>query len=324
VLLALGVAYANGLALTLTLVALLAAVAAVTGPAFSALTPAMVGRDRLAQASGIMQAATNGGLLAGPVLAGLLSGAFGTRVPLLADAATYLMIPLAALLIRTRRGGAHAEPVEPDTGGWTLWRDPLVRTVVLAFAVVVAGLTVADVAEVYLVIGTLHASTTVFGLLSGMWMAGLLVGSLLLTRFRPSDTGVAGAMLSLLGATSAVVVVTGLVPGAWWLGPLFLTGGIANGGENVLAGVLIGRRAPADRRGRAYATFGGTMNGATAVGFTLGGALSVVLPGPRFQYVFVGLVCLAICSWMVVRLRRQSPGSTPETATTREHEVSTI
>ena len=91
--------------LVVGLVALLACGLAVTQPCLAALLPAMVRPADLPRASAISQNAVSLGALGGPVLAGLLVGQFGTRVPLLLDAATYLALVVAGLLLRTRRGG---------------------------------------------------------------------------------------------------------------------------------------------------------------------------------------------------------------------------
>ncbi|MFI6232630.1 MFS transporter [Micromonospora sp. NPDC050784] len=91
--------------LVVGLVALLACGLAVTQPCLAALLPAMVRPADLPRASAISQTAVSLGALGGPVLAGLLVGQFGTRVPLLLDAATYLALVVAGLLLRTRRGG---------------------------------------------------------------------------------------------------------------------------------------------------------------------------------------------------------------------------
>ncbi|MCF0094606.1 hypothetical protein B0E54_03458 [Micromonospora sp. MH99] len=101
--------------LVVGLVALLACGLAVTQPCLAALLPAMVRPADLPRASAISQTAVSLGALGGPVLAGLLVGQFGTRVPLLVDAATYLALVAAGLLLRTRRGGRRtaAGPTAP-------------------------------------------------------------------------------------------------------------------------------------------------------------------------------------------------------------------
>ncbi|MET7371449.1 MFS transporter [Micromonospora arida] len=99
--------------LVVGLVALLACGLAVTQPCLAALLPAMVRPADLPRASAISQTAVSLGALGGPVLAGLLVGQFGTRVPLLLDAVTYLALVVAGLLLRTRRGGRRPATAGP-------------------------------------------------------------------------------------------------------------------------------------------------------------------------------------------------------------------
>ncbi|MGC4877510.1 MFS transporter [Micromonospora sp. DT43] len=107
-------AVADDPVLVVVLVALLACGLAVTQPCLAALLPEMVRPADLPRASAISQTAVSLGALGGPVLAGLLVGQFGTRVPLLVDAATYLSLVVAGLLLRTRRGGRR--PAADQTG----------------------------------------------------------------------------------------------------------------------------------------------------------------------------------------------------------------
>lgn len=316
----LALAFATTLPAILVLVAALAAGVAFTSPTFAALIPSMVGRDNLAKASGLIQSSVTVGLLAGPALGGVLVGAFGTRVPLLIDAVSFLAVPIAGLLIKTRRG-AGRPVIEPDPVGvgpaWSIWRDPFVARVVLLFGLVIAALTAVDVVEVFLVLGTLQASTTLYGVIGTLWMVGMLAGSALTARARPGDSRSAAAMVLLLGGTCAIAMVAGTVPAAAWLLPLWVLGGLTNGGENVLAGVLIGRRAPAARRGHAYAIFGGVMNAATALGFAAGGLLMALTGNPRAIMIGTGALGAAIClavGWPLLRATRFNERAADEAA----------
>jgi MFS family permease len=68
------------------------------------------------------------------------------------------------------------------------------------------------------------------------------------------------------------------VPAVGWLVPVSALGGLGNGGVNVAAAVLLGRRVPPAMRGRAFAVFGAVANGANMAGLLLGGALLTVVP----------------------------------------------
>ena len=61
----------------------------------------------------LSQTAGSLGMMLAPALGGLLMGRFGLRVPLLADAGSYLAIAAAGRLIRTRRGVTPAPSSAP-------------------------------------------------------------------------------------------------------------------------------------------------------------------------------------------------------------------
>ncbi|MCG5450360.1 MFS transporter [Micromonospora hortensis] len=318
--------------LVVGLVALLACGLAVTQPCLAALLPAMVRPADLPRASAISQNAVSLGALGGPVLAGLLVGQFGTRVPLLLDAATYLALVVAGLLLRTRRGGrrpavgseaaavsseaAVAGPAAvsseavsgsqavsggeaPPGGteiGWRLRRDPLMLVMVVTTAVVIAAIGGINVIEVFFIRETLGDSATTYGLVSAAWMAGMLPGSWLavrLARRLDDDGALVRGVLATLAVCSLMVLLAATVPAAVVLVPLWLVGGAANGGENVFANLLTARRVPEAMRARAYATYGAAVQGGSMVGFLVGGALLAVVP-PRPLIAGAGVVGLLV------------------------------
>ncbi len=250
---------------------------AVTGPVLNALLPAMVGRTGLARATAVGQTSNSIGLLLGPALGGLLVGQFGPRVPLLIDAATYLAITLAALLVRTRRGGRSGGVGVTAGRGAGLHRDPLMRAVLVMIGAVVGALTAVNVAEVFFVRGTLHGSATAYGLLGAVWTAAMLAGSWLVVRRPLGDGGFAVALLVSLAGSCVAVLGAATVQHVGWMVPLWAFGGLSNGATNVCGGVLLARRVPAEVRGRAFALFAGVANGASTVGYLLGGALLAVV-----------------------------------------------
>ncbi|MGN9802929.1 MFS transporter [Micromonospora sp. L32] len=308
-------AFAEHPVLVIGLVALLACGLAVTQPCLAALLPAMVRPDDLPRASAVNQTAVSLGALAGPVLAGLLVGQFGTRVPLLLDAVSYLALVVAGLLLRTRRGGrrtvtATAATTTGPAPAWRLRRDPLLLAMVVTTAAVIAAIGGINVIEVFFIRDTLDSSATVYGLVGAAWMAGMLPGSWLaarLARRLTDDAALVYGVLATLGGCSLMVVLASAVPAAGLLVPLWLVGGAANGGENVFATVLTARRAPEALRARAYATYGAAVQGGSMAGYLAGGALLAVLP-PRPLIAVAGvaglLVVLAFVPIVVRAVRR--------------------
>ena len=317
-------AFVSGPAWIIALVALLAAGLAVTQPCLSALLPSMVPADDLPRAMALGQTAGSVGMMLAPALGGLLMGRFGLRVPLLADAGSYLAIAAAGRLIRTRRGSvrrrlqaspggvgvmriarrsgrgdgaargarpgdAAARGARPGDGArraeggtaasaWGVRRDPLVRAAVTLVGAVVAAASLVNVAEVFFVRSTLHSTAGMYGLMESVWVSASVAGGWWVARRRPSDAGLARLLLSSLALTCLGVALMATVPAVAWLAPVSLLGGAGNGGVNVAAGVLLGRRVPAAVRGQAFAAFGAVANGANVAGLLLGGVLLGVLP----------------------------------------------
>ncbi|MGW9192258.1 MFS transporter [Micromonospora chersina] len=309
----LALAYAGHPALVIALVALLAAGLAVTQPVLAALVPAMVRAEDLPRAGALNQTAGTLGALAGPALAGLLVGQFGTRVPLLVDAVSYLALVAAGLLIRTRRGGRR--PTVPAAGAaaptpaWRFRGDPLLLVMVGSLAAVVAAVGAINVIEVFFIRETLHSSTTVYGLVTGAWTLGIVVGGWLFARLarRLTDDGaLLGAGLVLLGGCCLAVLASAAVPAAWLLVPIWLAGGVGNGGDNVFNNLLLARRVPEVARGRAFAIFGAAVQGAGMGGYLIGGLLlEVAAPRPLVAGCGVAGVLVVVASaWPVRRAVR--------------------
>ncbi|MDG4821631.1 MFS transporter [Asanoa sp. WMMD1127] len=270
-------AFVSSPVMLIALVAVLAAGLGISNPTFAALVPSMVTRDDLPKASAIGQTASMIGTLLGPAAAGFLVGAFGTRPPLLIDAATYLAVAVAGLLLRTRRGGvtAAAATAMPETP-WRLRGDGLLLATFLAFGAVVAGVGGVNVIEVFFVRETLGASTSAFGLVTASWTAGMAAGAWMFAkavRRFDDDSGLTRAVLVLLGATCVPVLISAAAPGVWLVVLLWLAGGLLNGGLGVFSTILIARRVPERSRGRGYAALNAAANGGAMFGYVVAGAL---------------------------------------------------
>ncbi|MFG3709376.1 MFS transporter [Micromonospora sp. NPDC047730] len=301
-------AYAGHPVLVIALVALLATGLAVTQPVLSALVPAMVRAEDLPRASALNQSAGTLGSLAGPALAGLLVGEFGTRLPLLVGAGSYLALVAAGLLIRTRRGsrGSAAAGDAAVPPAWRLRHDPLLVAMVASVAGVFGAVGAINVIEVFFIRETLGSSTTMYGLVTGAWTLGALAGAWLFARVvrrLDRDAGLVRASLALLGGCCAMVLASAAVPTALLLVPIWLTGGIFNGGSNVFNNVLLARRVPEAARGRAFASFGAAVQGAAMVGFLAGGLL-LEAADPRPLVAGCGLAGLLAVAAVSVPLRR--------------------
>ena len=327
-------AYTNHPAMIVGLVGLLSAGVAVTAPTVGALVPDMIGKKNLPKAMSISQTAGAVGMLAGPALGGLLVGAYGVRLPLLLDAATFLAIAAAGLALRTRRGGrtatapAAAGGTQPEVKAapataYRVRNDRLLLTMIVSMACVLGAVTAVSVVEIFFVRETLGASETMYGLVSAVWTLGLLVGAVPFGRIgRGDDRRLAAIYLVLLGGVSAIVLGSAGVQAALWLLPLYLVGGALNSGLNVLVGVVFGRRVPSAVRGRVMGTLNSVASGASVLGYVLGGLL-VPLFTPRLLLAVIGAVGLVIAVVFLIPVvtgrlgddRSEPPVATPDRET---------
>jgi MFS family permease len=293
--------------LIVALVALLSCGLAVTQPTFAALLPGMVRGADLARASGIVQTAGQVGMLIAPALAGFLVGQTGPRLPLLLDAASYLALVAIGLLIRTRRGTPAGTPAGSVAFRLRDERNLLVMTV--AVAAVVGGVSAINVFGVFFTRETLGASTTVYGLVAASWTVGMLGGSLVAGR-APRRWLTLRAVLALLGGTCLAVLAGAAVQSAWWLIPLWVLGGVANGALNVCTTVMIADRAPVEAHGRAFSAYGAAVQGAGLVGLIVAGPL-VEQFDPRILVACSGLIGLSAAVACLPLVRRETPVTSP-------------
>jgi MFS family permease len=281
-------AYTSGTTAVLGLVAALGVGQAVNGATWQALLPTIVGTERLPRAIGLTQAGTTMAGIAAPALAGILTGRFGARVPLPLDAATFLAITAAGLLITTRRG-AVAAPAGPASGGGLriVRADPLLRMLFGLLALFITLGAMVNVVEVFLVRETLHASTTWYGLVGATFGVGALTGSLLGGRLR-GELPLARAFAAAATALAAGLAAMAAAPNVVAVLPVAFAVGAANGMLNLALGSLVMGRAAAEARGRIGAVLNGVASGTQLGAYALGGLLAAALT-PRQIFAAAGL-----------------------------------
>ena len=283
-----------------------AALAALFEPARHALVPALVAPERLPAANGMIGLGENLARLAGAALGGILLAAGGLPAVLLVDAASFL---LAALLLARPLGaaagsarGAAAPVLRSWLEGLREIRDgaalrPLAHVValmslsqgifVVLFVVFVTDRLGGGEAEV----GVLRAVQAVGGLLGGA-LAGALARRLGAGRQLALALPAFGAVAAL--AWNGPLVTTAL--------PYYLVVFALAGAPGVLCTAamfsIIGQDAPAAARGRVLSSFATLVDGATAVGMVLAGALvarvglGAMLDVQAALYVLAGLLWL--------------------------------
>jgi MFS family permease len=309
----------------------LSVVSSVAVPTRQALLPAMVHRDDLPKASAIGQTAGNAGMMVGPAMAGFLVGGVGVERTLQLAALGFLATIAAGVLLRTRRGGATVAQAADDSAGpiveWKLRDDRLLWTSAWGLAAVIAAISAVNVVLVFFIMRTLNSTESMFGLIDSMWTVGALVGAWLFSRaIKPGteDVSIARLLFGVLGAVSIAVIAVGSVQAALWVVPCYLFGGAQNGGLNVLAGTLMGRRVPREAMGRANAALGMRVQAGALIGY-VGGGLLLELSEPRWIVLGCGVLGLAtVLAVTPFVLRSGSASQTAPQPTTAPDAVSQL
>jgi MFS family permease len=274
------------------LVAFLGAAAAVTASTWSALLPRIVGEDRVAKAVSTQQTLIALVMVGAPAVGGLLAGAFGSGVPLAVDAASFVVLTMAAALVRTRRRpeglGSEGHQGRPRGGFEILRADRVLGPLTVGLGVLILMVGMVDVVLVFLVRETLHAGGVWYGVAEAAWIAGMVIGAVGAGMLRTED-GRIWATIAGAGLACAALVPFAAVPAVWMLVPLSILGGIGNGYAGACFSTLLVTRTPETSRGRVSAAANAAVGGAQGVSLLVGGAVAVAL-SPRAIYATAGLI----------------------------------
>ncbi|MEV6285298.1 MFS transporter [Kribbella sp. NPDC051770] len=307
----LGLAFSHGLAETLALVCLLQVGQAVAGPAWAALIPRIVGEQLVGRATGTSQALVGVATLAGSAAGGVLVSWSGERGALLVDTATFGVVALVALAVRTRRrpvADAVREQGALTAGLRSLLGDPLLRILVVCLWVFVVVGEAVNVVEVFLVTDELGLDAAGYGWVMAAQGGGAILGAWGTGRLT-SATGRSRAMLAGMAAIGAACVLMGVAGGAFALFVGAVVVGAGGGLLNAASSTLIVTRTAEEVRGRAIAALGGTVRACSLVALPLGGLLAAVL-GTRTTFVVCGIACgvaAALAAVLVVRTNDSVP-----------------
>ena len=297
----------------LVLAILLGCANAVDMPVRQAFAIELVGREDIGNAVALNSAMFNGSRIIGPALAGLTIGAFGVGAAFVLNAASFLAVIVALLMLddatlRTRpriaRPNSAGEVVENLVEGLRyVRRTPLVLLAVLVvggvatfgmnFSVLIPAFAADDLASGAAGYGFLMAASGVGSLIAALGLA---------FRGKPRTSRIAtGAIILGLGSVAMAATST-------YLTAIFLMVLIGYGGISMAAtaNATIQLAVPDDLRGRVMSVYttifassapiGGLMMGAIASGF--GPATAIALGG-----VLSGLVGVAAGLWL--RAQRQ-------------------
>ncbi|MGI8888674.1 MAG: MFS transporter [Nocardioidaceae bacterium] len=319
-----------GLVLAPNFVALLAGVMvlqvgqAVTGPAWGAVVPRIVGDAAVGRVVGVQQTLSALAGMAGAAAGGVLYDVLGYGATLLLDTATFGVLVLVGAVVRTRRGRrydavwgttASKEAAHADArlgGRRYIFDDALLRVLVPAMWLFILSAEATNVVEVFLITGDLGASAGMYGATMAAFMLGQIAGPLLAGRVVTDVRRIRWTSLSAATIGAAIVAV-GLSPTIWVAIGMMTVAGVAGGALNALLSTLLLTRPPEHLRGRVLAAITRTPRWFSVIAMVLGGMAGQYV-GARTTFVVCGLVSVAV-SVVVLRGRTavgEEPVSTSE------------
>jgi MFS family permease len=142
----------------------------------------------------------------------------------------------------------------------------------------------------------------------------MLLGNGIFSRVPPRRITVPALLLVVVGSCVPLVVAAA-APEPFWIVPLWVAGGVCNGGINVFIMVIVAGRTPSAARGRAFASLTASVQGAGMIGLLAAGPL-VDRVDPRLLVAVVGTFGLVTALSGLVVVRREPP-SDPVMSTSR-------
>ena len=285
---------------TLAVVLLVAAPLAVFRAFFRAgylsSMPNLVGRSQLARGTGILETAFSAAFILGPAIAGLLVTVIGPGETLAVDAASYAISSVGLVLIGRELKAPASRPktrIVDDIREGVVYvvRHPVLRTVILFFAAIMAVTTPIAAAMTFRIVRDLGESPAAFGLaLSGLGV-GTLVGALFASRLGHT-TNVARVLVVAVFLIGAPLIAAALIPS---LPVIIILTAVSGAGEAALAVVYISVRAansPDELLGRVASTARVMALGLMPVGSLIGGLLIDTVGGTTT----LAILGLAVCA----------------------------
>jgi len=265
-------------------------VTVVDNPTRQSFAAEMVGRSAMANAIALNSAVFNLARIAGPAVAGLLIGVFGTPVAFVVNAASYGAVLIGLALMRPSE--LHVvEPLPRAKGqlrealSYVRERPALWMTLVLVFFVATFGMNF-QVTNALMSREVFHTGAGAFGLASAVFAAGGLGGALLAARrARPT----AALLIATSLAFSVLEVITGLMPSFWSFLILLMPTGLALLTFTTAANSATQLGTTADMRGRVMGLYLLVFLGGAPLGSPMVGWAAEAF-GPRMSLLAGGVI----------------------------------
>lgn len=285
---------------------------ALAGPARQALIPSLVNRSEIAGAATVANLGMQTAGVIGPALAGVMIGAMGVGIAYVWNAASFLAVIVAAIMIRTR-----SEPIRLATTGFAaakegfafLWATPILLAVmVLDFVATFFGANTTLMpifAEEILNIGA-----TGLGLLLSAIAVGAVIGGLVMSVM-PVPQRPGRAILISIAAYGACIVGFGLSRNLE-LSLLLLAGsGAADSISMAMRHAIRNLVTPDEYRGRIAAAHSTFSMGGPQLGEVRAGAVATLIGTPGSVAIggILTIIACAIAARLVPTLGRYNSAS---------------
>jgi MFS family permease len=275
------------------------------------VVPALVAPDQITKANGQLYAAHSVAFLAGPALAGLVSGLYGPAAAIGIDSATFALSALFLLFVRLNKNpAARRLSVRRDlaTGVVYLWRHPVLRSLTILLTLLIfaeAGLT--DV-FIYRLKYELGQPDRIVGYVMAVGVLGTLLASLLVAHLRKrvgfAATWTGAHMLG--GFAIAGVALSGeVVVIALMMTVVLFAAGVGGIASMSLRQEIV----PSELLGRVTAAFWTVHNVLGPVGVAALTAATASF-GSRATLAVAGALCVIVtaCAFLTPIWRPASPG----------------
>jgi MFS family permease len=300
----------------------LAAIAGVANsffrPAVLAGVPNLVAADELAHGTSVLQATDWAAAAIGPVLGGVIVGAWGADVVYWINAATFafsavLLLRIPARLLQSEQAITRGHWRDLADGISAFRRSPALQTALLAFSFAMFAAGLNNVAEIFLAEDALHRGAFGYGLLWTATGIGLVIGSLISgTLLEKRDLRVVYPLVFLPWAVG--LLGAGIAPDLWVAAAAMVLAGFGNGLAFPLTVVIVQHNSTDVLRGRIFTVIISAHNAVLGVAMVTAGALTEVA-GPRWTYGVASalLVLASATAFVLFRVRQPSGAAEPAT-----------
>ncbi len=280
------IAFATDVTALLVLLGTASVVSVIDGPAMTLLVP-KVQKPGLEPVTAYarMESFRSMGIVLGPLLAGLLVDQLGSRIVLLLDAGSFLLVAAVIVLLGVSRyPPENKRPTQPSwfaqvaAGPQSVGKDALVRTATLSLAGAIIFTALLTVAQIYFIRTDLQASATIYGGIVavhalGRFLAATFIAPKIPVVHQPKMLFYSGmlmgaALLTVALGHSIILAFVG-----------FLLTGAANSLQALAIRSIVHDRLDHSTLGRAFSSIGALNNGATLLGATAGAPLVAILGG---------------------------------------------